>query len=242
MNTELVEAAPPHPMMLVQLLIEKGCDPDKLSKMMDIAERHEKIQAEKAFNHNMSAAQAEMTYVVRDKKNDNTGKKYACYESLNAVTKPIYTKYGFSLTWTEGPPREDGQIHVVCEVRHSGGHLVVRDGYFSLDDVGLKGNPNKTKLQAKGSTYSYGRRYLEKFIWNLAEADEDTDGNRNDFITEEEEKVIEDLLKDCSVICKPAPTLSGLLKWIGVERIDLITREQYAKVIDSLRRKLKEGR
>ena len=48
---------------------------------------------------------------------------------------------------------------------------------LALDGVGLKGNPNKTAVQASGSTISYGRRYLKLMVFDVVLTNEDNDGN-----------------------------------------------------------------
>ncbi len=73
---EIVETTP-HPMVLLQQMVANGADPEKLSKMMDLAERYEKRIAETAFNKDMSDCQADMPAIIKDRKNDNTGKMYA---------------------------------------------------------------------------------------------------------------------------------------------------------------------
>jgi hypothetical protein len=166
------------PADLIHAAIQKGMDPAQLKELVELQERIERRQSDKLYAAAMAICQAEMPSAFRDKTNSHTGSKYATYESLNDAIKPIYSRHGFSLSFTEEPSQRDGYIRLVCNVRHSGGHTEKHVGDFPLDDAGAKGAVNKTRIQATGSTYSYAKRYLVKNIFNVAETDEDNDGNR----------------------------------------------------------------
>jgi hypothetical protein len=96
---------------------------------------------------------------------------------------PIYSAEGLAVSYdtetkSESDPIMSGDIRIVAHVSHAGGHTRRYHIDLPLDDVGSGGKVNKTKIQARGSTNEYGRRYLARMIFNLATRD-DTDGNGN---------------------------------------------------------------
>lgn len=166
-----------NPMALIDKAIALDIDTEKLRQLLDLQERWEANQARKSYNEAMSLAQAEMIPVVRDKYNKQTESRYAQLETIDASIKPVYTKHGFSLTFgtLEGAPPKHYRMY--CDCRHRDGHTERITADLPTDDAGIKGTVNKTPIQAMGSTFSYGRRYMTLLVFNVAMAGEDNDGN-----------------------------------------------------------------
>lgn len=159
--------------------IETGTlTPESLTLVLDAQERVLDRQAKQEFSVAMANCQAEMPNILKTESNNQTHSKYESLDALNKVISPVYTSNGFSVSFgTDECPLED-MIRVAAEVTHRGGWT--KDYHYDLpyDMLGLKGNQNKTKIHASGSTLSYGRRYLLKLIFNLTTVDEnDDDGN-----------------------------------------------------------------
>lgn len=156
---------------------DPNVDIDKMQRLMEMREREMARLAQVEFNKAMKAAQAEMPQVARDADNDQTKSRYARYETISEAIQPIITKHGFSLTFSEGTPEKDNHIRVLCEVMHDAGHVKQYHADIPFDNVGMKGNANKTNTHAYGSTKSYGKRYLKCDIFDVALKNEDDDGN-----------------------------------------------------------------
>ena len=110
-------------------------------------------EQEGAFKQAMALVQAEMEPVGRDAKNEQTRSRYARIETIDAMLRPIYTKHGFSLSFTfpETEPYSPTEgFRVECEVAHRGGHSKMYSLSAALDSVGAKGVVNKTPLHALG--------------------------------------------------------------------------------------------
>lgn len=149
---------------------------DKLKELMEMRREILAHEAEIAFNIAMNAAQADISPVTKDGENPHAHSRYATLEKVDREIRPIYTKHGFSLTFNTGTPAQVGAVHVICEVRHSGGH---KKEYFlegDLDVSGAQGKSNKTSIQGLGSSVSYLRRYLTLMIFNVTLTNEDNDG------------------------------------------------------------------
>jgi ERF superfamily len=132
-------------------------------------------EAEQEFRNYMALAQAEMEPIAKDLENPQTRSRYSSLAALDAAIRPIYTKYGFAVTFDTEPWPEPNNILVVCYVergRHSRRHQVP----MPCDTKGPRGNDVMTKTHATGSAVSYGRRYTLCMGFNLVTADDD--GNR----------------------------------------------------------------
>ena len=133
--------------------------------------------AEDKFCEAMAPCQHEIGPVARSSVNTFTRSTWAKLDAIHAVAKPIYARHGFSVVYSQGTPSVPGLIRIVASVRHVGGHREEHWIELPPDTEGAKGNNNKTGVQGVGSTFSYGRRYLECAIFNIDTGD-DVDGNR----------------------------------------------------------------
>lgn len=192
-------------LMIERMARDPTADMDKFERAMAAYERMAARAKEEAFNAAMSAAQAEMPQVARDKDNDHTRSRYATLEAICAAATPVYTKHGFSLSF--GPERSplDGHYRITC-IASNAGHSRRYEADLPPDIAGLQGKVNKTPIQAFGSTMSYGRRYLICLIFNIAIKGEDDDGvaaGRGPTISEDQVVILRDMLK---VICTKQKT------------------------------------
>lgn len=180
-NTNLIESdskavSAPELSPLVRLAMEGNLDTDKLKELLEIQKDYEANEAKKAFSNAMAECQKEMPMIMRNADNLQTNSKYSKHEMICKLIKPIYTKHGFSLSFHEGKAETDGWMQILCDVDHALGFSKQYHIDLPLDDKGIKGTVNKTGIHAKGSTFSYGRRYLTLMIFDLATYD-DNDGN-----------------------------------------------------------------
>jgi hypothetical protein len=154
-------------------------DVDKMEKLQDMGERYEKNEARKAFAADCAIVQENIYAVVKTKVNPQTHSKYAGLDGVLEMARPIYTKYGFSVIFYEGKADAAEETRICADVLHKSGHQRTYHCDIPLDDKGIKGSVNKTKIHGKGSTFSYGRRYLMCLIWNIPTADDDGNAGGN---------------------------------------------------------------
>lgn len=213
---------------------DPNVDLDKMERLMAMREREMTRIAQTAFNVAMKEAQAEMPQVVRNAKNTQTNSLYAKYETISDAIQPVITKHGFSLTFSEGTAAQPNHIRVLCDVMHEAGHTKQYYADIPFDNVGMKGNANKTNTHAYGSTKSYGKRYLKCDIFDVAVKNQDDDGNaaggrvdEGQITTEQRDillKLIEDTETDVVKFCE----------WAKVEAVaDLLSRH-YDKALGVL--------
>lgn len=163
--------------MVLMEAVQQGMDANAMEKLVGLIERRENKLAENEFNDALSKAQSEMKPVKPTGFNQQTSSEYPKLEEVNAMAMPIATKYGFSLSCTEEESKKDGYIKIAGTLSHSAGHSRPYSVDLPLDDKGIKGTTNKTKMHATGSTFTYGRRYLTVFIFHISILGADDDGN-----------------------------------------------------------------
>ena len=217
---------------LLERAIEKGVDPDSLSKLVALQERILDRQAEQDFAAAMRQTQAAIQPVLKDRRNSQTDSNYATLEALNKAVVPVYTQYGFSLSFgTEDSPTE-GYIRIVCDVFHIGGHTRRYHFDLPLDDSGVAGKTNKTKVHASGSTLSYGRRYLTMLVFNVSTTDDDDgNGGKGALITEQQVADLTALAQEVGA------DVAKFCQWFKVESFADIKAEYYSRAVKALEAK-----
>lgn len=156
---------------------DPAVDIDKMERLIAMHERIQDRAAEVAFNEAMNLAQSEMRPIAANASNPQTRSRYATFDKLDRVLRPIYTLHGFSLSFDEGESPKPDHVRVLCYVSHVAGHTRTYHRDMPADGKGAKGGDVMTKTHAAGAAGSYGARYLLKGIFNVAVGDEDDDGN-----------------------------------------------------------------
>jgi hypothetical protein len=155
-----------------------AADMDKMERLFAMHQQMVKAEAETAFNAALARAQAVMPIVAHNAANQQTSSKYAKLAAINKAITPIYTAEGFSISFDTADSPKPDYLRTIAILSHSAGHSRTYHIDMPPDEVGAKGNVNKTKVHATGSTNSYGRRYLVCMIFNVTTED-DNDGNRD---------------------------------------------------------------
>ena len=154
-------------------------DVGKLERLMAMHKEFKADKAKEAYITAMTSAQSEMQRVLTRHKNKETGSLHAKLDDIDTVGRPVYTKHGFSLSFSSQETPE-GFITMTCTVGHKDGHekQMTKSGW--RDDVGPKGGATKTKIQGSSSTGTYLRRYLTCEAFNIVTTEmvqSDNDGN-----------------------------------------------------------------
>ena len=226
------------PVAAVLKLATTGADPAVIERFSALAEKWAKDLAEKAYNSDMNACQREMPTVVREEINQSTKKKYAPVEAVQRVAKPIYIKYGFALSFSTSRTSREGFYDVTCDVMHKQGHTVRHTLHdVPLDNVGPRGDPNKTAVQGMMSIMSYGLGRLIRMIFNITVADEDKDGQKNsNGLTPEQTDKINMMLKDAK------SSQEELCAYLQVESVSDIPVSRFDEVCGMIERRIKRHR
>ena len=192
-STEL--AAEPEPVSLLQVIERASRDPnvdiDKMERLMAMHERMMAKKDESEFNDALVHCQNECGTISADATNPQTRSKYLTYAKLDKALRPIYTKYGISISYgTEDSPKADC-IRVIAHVSRKG-YTRKYQADMPADGKGAKGGDVMTKTHAAGAAMSYGARYLLKGIFNISIGEDDDDGNGRGHRQSMPEKTIAD--------------------------------------------------
>lgn len=164
-------------MSLLEKLVDKSdVNPSVIENLTKMNEIDINRRAEVAYNVAMVQVQRIMPVIPEDAKNESTHSTYALYKTVLKQARPIYTKEGFALIFSEGETDKVDNIRVCLKLLHSGGHFESLYADIPLDMTGIKGKTNKTKVHSKGSSFTYGKQYLIRMAFNMATGDDD-DGN-----------------------------------------------------------------
>ena len=145
-----------------------------LAKMQMLLDTQTQImgkQAQMAFDAAHANMQGELPTVLRGKTNSHTRSKYSALEDINQAVQPVLKRHGFSVAFKLA--QNEKTVTVTAELKHRDGHRESTAVTLPLDNGGLKGNTNKTDVQAIGSTITYARRYALCALLNISTGDND---------------------------------------------------------------------
>lgn len=157
---------------------DPNTDPARLREFLAIAKEMEADQARRLFVQAFNAAKREMDglKITRQGKIEyrtGPGPKYAKYNDIARVVKPILNEHGFtesfSYRYTENPPK----TICVMKLMHVAGHA---ETFESVPMPMVDSSGGKNDVQGAGSVSSYGMRYTLVPAFNIL-TEEDDDGS-----------------------------------------------------------------
>ena len=180
--------------VISQAAMDPKVDPQKMHGLLDVQERMMNKQAELDFNGDFARLQADLPRITKDAQIVHKGNliaKYATYEKIDEIIRPLLIKHGFGLRFNTEPTGD--KVIITATLSHRGGHSITDKIPLSIDASGAKNN-----VQGVGSTIAYGKRYLVGMLLNLVFEGEDDDGNAAGYspITDEQAAQIKDLIRE----------------------------------------------
>ena len=230
---EVARSAPSVADML-KAVVDKGITQENvgaLEKLCDLYERMEARKAEKEFAAAFVELQKDLPTIMGGRpipdKMGNVKFRYANFEDIDAVVRPICLRHGFTYAFKESGI-ENGRITVTMLLQHSGGHC--REIPYSVR-VG-NGPPGASESQADVSGHSYAQRgALESGLaLRIVGAREDAKMEGGP-ITKEQ---ADELEQRVALLNQPH---DKFLKWLGVTKYADIPSAKYDLADDFLRKK-----
>jgi hypothetical protein len=164
------------PAALMVQALGQGADLERVEKMLELQERWERREAEKAYNDAMAGFSAEAIEIIKNKQVDyanskggRTQYKHAELSGVVEAVKPALARHGFSYRWNT--TQRPDWLEVTCILKHRLGHFETCTLGGPPDDSG-----GKNRIQAVKSTKSYLERQTLEAICGVAEKGEDNDG------------------------------------------------------------------
>jgi hypothetical protein len=225
---------------MISIIAKAASDPNvdvsKLEKLLDMQQRIMTKQAEIDFNEALARISCKMPRIVKggvveykdkDTKKTEEAFKFARYEDIDKVIRPLLVNEGFSLSY-DTAMREGGGVIVTGTLSHRSGHSRTASIPLALDNSGGKNN-----VQGMGSTTQYGKRYTMCMLLNIVTIGEDDDGTGAEFITHEQAAELDLQARELGV---------DMVAWLGILKaasVPEILAKDYKRAKDLLEKKRK---
>lgn len=175
-----------------------GLNEGMFTKLMEWQAQERAEQARERYYDALNKCQHEIAPVARTTENKQIGNFFAKLEAVDAAIRPIYTAYGFAVTYNTIPPLTPGHVRVDCAVS-LGRHTEHFYREAPPDTLGPKGTPTKTALHGGGSTETFLKRYAVCGAFNVVfRSLTDDDGVRGgmSFITDDQVDQLRSMLSE----------------------------------------------
>jgi len=169
--TAQMQKRQPSTMELLHIALTNNAAIDVIERLAALQEKALAAGAELDFNDSLNRVQAEIKRVAPDMENTNKKNKWASYAAIDRVIRPIYSREGFSLSFTHGDSPKPDHLRVICRVSLRG-HKEFYQMDMPVETQGPQGGAVMTKMDATAAADSRGKRYLIKDIFNIAVAEE----------------------------------------------------------------------
>lgn len=166
---------------VIMMAMQKGYEPDFISKMLDLQERFEKNEARKAFFEAKANFKAEPLLVKKDKHNKFFDSWYTSLGNLLETYNPTLGKHGLSISFPT-PEQTDDTMTVECRLSHRMGHSESNSMTAPIDKAAVgkeSGKRSRNPIQDIKSTFTYLRAATCEAALGVAgtEGTIDDDGN-----------------------------------------------------------------
>lgn len=152
--------AAPNVVSMMQAVIDKGVTGENvaaLEKLVDLYERMDNKDAERAFARAFNELQQEMPKIKATQpvpNNDGTVRyKFAPFESIMEQVQPMLQKHGFTVSFSTR--YDQNRLVKICTLTHIRGHS--RTNEFAVR-IG-SGPPKASESQADGAAGTYAKRF-----------------------------------------------------------------------------------
>jgi hypothetical protein len=223
--------------MIREIMMNKDLTPERVNQAFEFYQKIEAMNAKRAFDAALAAAQAEFPPINKNRrvhfeaKNGGSVTDYMHEDLAELVEKcvPVLARHGISTRWrTENPL--NAPIQVTCILTHKAGHSEENTLRGAADNSG-----NKNSLQAIASAANYLERYTFKALVGVASRHDD-DGRAggakaaeavelcSDHQLETIKAKLEETKSDEAVFCRH----------MGVERLADLPAASYARALTAL--------
>ncbi len=213
---------------LTQVVTTPGIGIDVVERMVALLERQETRQAQTAYMDAMAECQKEIPQIQKDGRIMVKGterSRYALHEDIDTAIRPIYSRYGFAVSYDTKP--EGGKIEVSMKVSHRAGHSETTTIALPIDASDFR-----SSVQSVGSTITYAKRQLLAMKFNIVTRGADNDGQGSDkTITDEQAMDLQTLMDEVK------QDVPRFLKHFGIEKVSDLPAKELRGAIQDLERK-----
>lgn len=207
---------------------------DTVTKLAELDLAYKAEAAKREFNQAVAGVAIDMPALPKSKRNPQNGSMYTPEEEVDAALSPILKKHGITVSsWPE--PSTQGPEHtlITMVIRHVGGHEERIHFDAPIDYKGLKGSPNKTKIQGVGASLSYATRLMKLRFFNIDQGGSpmaaDTDGNQprpqSGFVSEEQIADLKALGQEVNA------DIRKFLKIFNISRLEELPADRFREAV-----------
>lgn len=222
---------------LVVMAMSKDLSPERLNQLLDVQQRWESNEADKAYHQALASFKAEELEIEKDRlvEYNETSYRFASLGRALMKINPLLARYGLSMTWrTRQDLTGGGLITVTAVLTHRQGHSEETSLSASPDSSGKK-NP----IQAVASTVSYLKRHTAFCLLGVASLDEDDDAQS--WASEESEFISDQQYMDLkAMMSEVGADEEKFLKYLGVGNLRNLRSDLYDRAIEALEHKRKQ--
>ncbi len=228
---------PPHPLQIIQDMVDKGLDVDGIKALSELAIVHDERNARKAFIAALAEFRRRCPTIRKSKSVEITsrsggtyGYTYAPLDEIARVVDPILDDLGFSYRWSS--QTIEGVMTVICHLSHVGGHE--ETAAFACDSTSSP-NPKMSSQQKAGGAMTFARRYSLTAILGLTATDDDDDARGE---PQEYERITEQEALDLEAFAdEVGADKAGFLRWLGVGSFSDVPQSSHEAALKALARK-----
>lgn len=232
-----IQVIEPSPMEMAQSFLTAGGDLAVLKDMMNLQEKWERREAEKAFFKATASFKKNPPKIFKDRHVDYTSKsgirtEYDHATLGNVVEKICMALSEHGLTADFDQKQENNQLTVTCYLTHELGFSKKTSMTAPPDTSG-----GKNGIQGLGSTNSYLQRYTLLALTGLATHDMDNDGQLAEpiqYITGKQASQILDMINSIDNFSE-----ASFLSWAKLESIEMMPVYAFGKNMNALNAKAK---
>lgn len=214
-------------------------DTDKLGALLQMHKEHQAEQARLAFFKSLHDLRSEMTPIAKRGFNKQTTSKYAKLEDYLEMLNPLFDKHGFMPSLSARQSEKPDHTLFVLILRHKDGHFEEHFLDAPLDYVGLKGSPNKPKIQGLGSSATYCFRYLIDGALGV-QTYEDDDGNAAGAVGPASEGIDKDQMAEIQkLIDEKMDDASSFYDYFEITQLEELPVRRYKEAITMLKARSK---
>lgn len=184
---------------LIQAAMNPEIDADKMERMLAMYERMEATKDRRDFHEALAEMLPEIPEIgkhgVATNKDGRQLYKFAKWDEMNRLIRPILQKHGFALTFRT---QEHERGVLITGVLSRGGHSETTSVLQTLESASAAMNSN----QARGNAISYGKRYTAAALLNLItteEEDNDASGASGEVLSEHQAARIRELVAELGI-------------------------------------------
>ena len=219
---------------ILRIAVEKNIDAESLTKLVDLHERLQARNAERALLDAMSAFQAECPSLYKNaeasfdtRSGGRASYRFATLDYIADTIRPMLQRHGLSYAFDS---TVDGtKITVICRVSHIAG--ANKSASFTCP---TGGTTLMSDMQKTASGLTYARRYALMLALGLTARGEDNDANgTTERITEEQAIQLEDMIESY----KDKIDLPKFYAFAGATEVRGIAAKDFQKCFDALKAK-----